>query len=213
MIEEYSATNMPNIKELVAPNYDNIPKSDRPVIRGIGVLTSGGDAPGMNATIRAVVRAGLHTGHKVFGVMRGYHGLWKGEIEELNGRDVSEKLQRGGTFLMTARSKTFETPEGVVKGATSSLMFGIFVALYSSIITTTLLLHNLSILSHRLKVNNIIQALGKNRKSHQKIAILSLPHIVEISLRISFDGSTQYSAGSLIFIFEPDKKTTTCIGP
>ena len=125
MIEEYSATNMPNIKELVAPNYDNIPKSDRPVIRGIGVLTSGGDAPGMNATIRAVVRAGLHTGHKVFGVMRGYHGLWKGEIEELNGRDVSEKLQRGGTFLMTARSKTFETPEGVVKGATMCKVFGI----------------------------------------------------------------------------------------
>ncbi len=125
MAEEYNATNLPNLKDMVAPNYDNIPKSDVPVIRGIGVLTSGGDAPGMNATIRAVVRAGLHTGHKIFGVTRGYHGLWKGEVEELNGRDVSEKLQRGGTFLMTARSKTFETPEGVVKGAKMCSVFGI----------------------------------------------------------------------------------------
>ena len=125
MIEEYSAANLPNLKEMVAPNYDNIASADVPEIRGIGVLTSGGDAPGMNATIRAVVRAGLHTGHKVFGVTRGFHGLWKGEIEELNGRDVSEKLQRGGTFLMTARSKTFETPEGVLKGAKMCKVFGI----------------------------------------------------------------------------------------
>lgn len=84
-------------------------------IRTVGVLTSGGDAPGMNAAIRAVVRAGLHQGYRMLGVRRGYHGLWRGDIIELNAHSVSEKLQRGGTFLMTARSKTFTTEAGVKK--------------------------------------------------------------------------------------------------
>ncbi len=83
------------------------------VIRTIGVLTSGGDAPGMNAAIRAVVRTGIYYGYRVLGIRRGYHGLWRGDIEELTRSSVSEKLQRGGTFLMTARSKTFQTEEGV----------------------------------------------------------------------------------------------------
>ncbi|MBP3810272.1 MAG: 6-phosphofructokinase [Clostridiales bacterium] len=86
-------------------------------VKRIGVLTSGGDAPGMNATIRAVVRAGINSGMEVFGVTRGFHGLWKGEISQIGVRDVSETLQRGGTFLMTARSKTFTTDAGVLKGA------------------------------------------------------------------------------------------------
>ena len=86
---------------------------EQKVIRNIGVLTSGGDAPGMNAAIRAVTRTGLYYGYRVYGIRRGYHGLWRGDIEELNRSSVSEKLQRGGTFLMTARSKTFQTPEGV----------------------------------------------------------------------------------------------------
>jgi 6-phosphofructokinase 1 len=127
MIDQYTVENMPNLKEMVAKNYDDVPASEVPVIKGIGVLTSGGDAPGMNATIRAIVRAGRHYGYKVFGVTRGFHGLWKGEIEEISARDVSEKLQRGGTFLMTARSKTFETPEGVLKGAKMCNVFGIDV--------------------------------------------------------------------------------------
>ena len=95
------------------------------VVRNIGVLTSGGDAPGMNAVIRAVVRGGIQYGFKVFGIHRGYHGLWRGDIEELNGRSVSEKLQRGGTFLMTARSKTFQTPEGVAKAIEMCRIFNI----------------------------------------------------------------------------------------
>jgi 6-phosphofructokinase 1 len=127
MNEIYSLSNLPNLKELVAPNFENIPASEVPVIKGIGVLTSGGDAPGMNAAIRAVVRAGLHAGLKVYGVKRGFHGLWNGEIDDVTGREVSETLQRGGTFLMTARSKTFETPEGVVKGAKMCDVFGIDV--------------------------------------------------------------------------------------
>ncbi len=89
----------------------------------IGVLTSGGDAPGMNAAIRAVVRTAIGNGLSVLGVQRGYHGLWKGDITELNSRSVSEKLQRGGTFLMTARSTTFNTPEGVKKAAEMAKVF------------------------------------------------------------------------------------------
>jgi len=127
MNEEFTINNLPNLKEMVAPNYDNIPKSDVPLIKGIGVLTSGGDAPGMNAAIRAVVRAGIHAGYTVLGVKRGFHGLWNGEIDEISAREVSETLQRGGTFLMTARSKTFETPEGVVKGAKMCSVFGVDV--------------------------------------------------------------------------------------
>ncbi len=86
---------------------------EKMMIRNIGVLTSGGDAPGMNAAIRAVVRTGINYGYHVFGIRRGYHGLWRGDIEELNRSSVSEKLQRGGTFLMTARSKTFMTEDGL----------------------------------------------------------------------------------------------------
>jgi 6-phosphofructokinase 1 len=96
-------------------------------IRNIGVLTSGGDAPGMNAVIRAVVRGGIYYGYRVFGIRRGYHGLWRGEIEELNSRSVSETLQRGGTFLMTARSKTFQTAEGLQKAIEMTQVFDLDV--------------------------------------------------------------------------------------
>jgi 6-phosphofructokinase 1 len=92
-------------------------------IRNIGVLTSGGDAPGMNAVIRAVVRGGIYYGYRVFGIRRGYHGLWRGDIEELNSRSVSETLHRGGTFLMTARSKTFQTMEGMQKAIEITRIF------------------------------------------------------------------------------------------
>lgn len=94
-------------------------------IKTIGVLTSGGDAPGMNAAVRAVTRAALNNGIEVFGIRRGYHGLWRGDFERLNGRSVSEKLQRGGTFLMTARSATFNTPEGVKKAYEMAKVFNL----------------------------------------------------------------------------------------
>lgn len=97
------------------------------LIRSIGVLTSGGDAPGMNAAIRAVARGGLYYGYRVFGIRRGFHGMWRGDIEELNSRSVSETIQRGGTFLMTARSKTFNTPEGVRKAIEMMHVFNIDV--------------------------------------------------------------------------------------
>jgi 6-phosphofructokinase 1 len=78
----------------------------------IGVLTSGGDSPGMNAAIRAVVRTGLYHGLEVFGVMRGYSGMIEDDIVPMNSRSVANIIQRGGTILKTARSKEFFEPEG-----------------------------------------------------------------------------------------------------
>jgi 6-phosphofructokinase 1 len=78
----------------------------------IGVLTSGGDSPGMNAAIRAVVRTGLYHGLEVFGIMRGYSGMIDNDIFQMNSRSVANIIQRGGTILKTARSMEFMTPEG-----------------------------------------------------------------------------------------------------
>ena len=83
----------------------------------IGVLTSGGDAPGMNAAIRAVVRTGITRGYDVYGIRRGYNGILHREMDLLTFKDVSEKLQHGGTFLFTARSAEFREIEGKKKAA------------------------------------------------------------------------------------------------
>ncbi len=82
-------------------------------MKRIGVLTSGGDAPGMNAAIRSVVRVASAEGCSVFGIRRGYRGLLDGEITPLGPRDVSNVIQRGGTILKTARSAEFKTHEGL----------------------------------------------------------------------------------------------------
>lgn len=81
------------------------------MIKRIGILTSGGDAPGMNACIRAITRKAFTYGLEVYGVRSGYPGLVKGDIYKLNSYDVSEKLNRGGTFLGTARLPEFVNPE------------------------------------------------------------------------------------------------------
>src|SRR5215203_1648256 len=81
-------------------------------IRKIGVFTSGGDAPGMNAAIRAVVRACSYYKKECFGIMRGYEGMIEGDLVKLGARSVGNILQRGGTILKTARSAEFRTPEG-----------------------------------------------------------------------------------------------------
>ncbi len=86
-------------------------------IKTIGVLTSGGDAPGMNAAIRAVVREALGKGLKVKGVQRGFAGLLQEEIMDMNARSVSDTIQRGGTILQTARCLEFKTAEGQERGA------------------------------------------------------------------------------------------------
>ena len=86
-------------------------------IKTIGVLTSGGDAPGMNAAIRAVVRKSLANGLKVKGIKKGYQGLLNEEIVDMERRSVADIIQRGGTILGTARCMEFTTPEGQAKGA------------------------------------------------------------------------------------------------
>jgi 6-phosphofructokinase 1 len=84
-------------------------------IKRIAVFTSGGDSPGMNACIRAVVRTAIYKNLEVFGIIRGYEGMINGEIIPLQASSVANIIQRGGTFLKTARSKIFMTEEGRIK--------------------------------------------------------------------------------------------------
>jgi 6-phosphofructokinase 1 len=84
-------------------------------MKTIGVLTSGGDAPGMNAAIRAVVRTAVFNHIRILGIRRGYNGLIRGELEEMDVTSVGDTIHRGGTFLRTARCDEFKTPEGQKK--------------------------------------------------------------------------------------------------
>lgn len=86
-------------------------------LNSIAVLTSGGDAPGMNAAVRAVVRSAINKNIQVYGVRRGYNGLLTGEVVQMNLRSVSDIIHRGGTMLCTARSEEYNTPAGVKKAA------------------------------------------------------------------------------------------------
>lgn len=94
-------------------------------IKSIGILTSGGDAPGMNAAIRAVTRAGIYNGFKMFGIYRGWEGLINNKIEEFTTENVSGIIGLGGTILKTARSKEFMTPEGRQKAYDNMVKNGI----------------------------------------------------------------------------------------
>ncbi len=94
-------------------------------IKTIGVLTSGGDAPGMNAAIRAVVRVAAYHDIRVMGVKRGYNGLINGDLIEMNARSVSDILQRGGTTLFTARCLEFKEAAGVKKAVGVAKVFGL----------------------------------------------------------------------------------------
>ena len=94
-------------------------------IKTIGVLTSGGDAPGMNAAIRSVVRVATARGIKVMGINKGYNGLLSGDVVELTPRSVSDIVQRGGTILQTARCLEFVKPEYQERGAEMCRVFGI----------------------------------------------------------------------------------------
>jgi 6-phosphofructokinase 1 len=95
------------------------------LIKTVAVLTSGGDAPGMNAAVRAVVRTGIYNGLKMLGINKGYEGLLNGDIEEMNLRSVGDIIQRGGTILQTARSKEFNTQAGLEKAVSMAKVFGI----------------------------------------------------------------------------------------
>ncbi len=94
-------------------------------MKTIGVLTSGGDAPGMNAAIRAVVRTACENGIKVYGINRGYQGLIEGDLRELNIRSVSDIIHRGGTMLYSARCKAFREESGMQQAIDTCKKFGI----------------------------------------------------------------------------------------
>ena len=94
-------------------------------MKRIGILTSGGDAPGMNAAVRAVVRKGIYEGLEVYGINYGFAGLVAGDIRRLDVADVGDKIQRGGTFLYSARYPEFATEEGQLKGIEQLKKFGI----------------------------------------------------------------------------------------
>jgi 6-phosphofructokinase 1 len=101
------------LKYNVHEKEEKMPKSDK----RIGIITSGGDAPGMNACIRAVVRTGYALGMRVYGIRAGYEGLFKGDIDEITPERVSNIIHRGGTILRTARCMEMMTPEGVKRAA------------------------------------------------------------------------------------------------
>ena len=94
-------------------------------IKTVGILTSGGDAPGMNACIRSVTRASICAGWKVFAIYRGWEGLIHDEVREFTTESVSSIIQRGGTILKTARSEEFRTPEGRGKAYRTMQKYGI----------------------------------------------------------------------------------------
>ena len=94
-------------------------------IKRIGVLTSGGDAPGMNACVRSVVRTAMYHGIECYGIRRGYNGLISGDIVHLNEKNVAHIINRGGTILYTARSKEFMTEEGQKKAASTCRFLGL----------------------------------------------------------------------------------------
>ena len=100
-------------------------KESKNAVRRIGVLTSGGDAPGMNAAVRAVVRAAIFRGIEVIGIRRGYNGLINGDIVRLDEKSVAHIINRGGTMLYTARSMEFMTEEGQQKAVNTCKMLGL----------------------------------------------------------------------------------------
>ena len=94
-------------------------------IKRIGVLTSGGDAPGMNACVRSVVRTALYHGIECYGIRRGYNGLISGDVIWLDEKNISHTINRGGTILYTARSKEFMTEEGQKKAVSTCKFLGL----------------------------------------------------------------------------------------
>jgi len=107
------------------PSPDGSTPTNTAGLKRIAVLTSGGDAPGMNAAIRAVVRAATFHGIEVVGVRRGFQGLHEGDMRLLGPRDVANIIQRGGTILLTARSHTWRSPEGRTLGANHLKAWGV----------------------------------------------------------------------------------------
>lgn len=99
-------------KSIISRSIKTCKGCSRNMLKTIAVMTSGGDSPGMNAAARAVVRTALYEGAEVYGIYNGYQGILDDDIKKLESRDVGDIIQRGGTFLGTARCEEFKTPEG-----------------------------------------------------------------------------------------------------
>jgi 6-phosphofructokinase 1 len=110
-MDKFFARDMAKMKTILNENQQDLKKVEKEVTR-VGVMTSGGDAPGMNAAIRAVVRTGIYNNLEVYGIMRGYQGMIEDDIAKLESRSVANIIQRGGTVLKTARCKEFFEYEG-----------------------------------------------------------------------------------------------------
>ncbi len=121
----YQMDNLPKTDYMYICVYKIHNKCNIMEIKTIGVLTSGGDAPGMNACIRAVTRAAIYQHWKVYGIYRGWEGLINDEVRELTTESVSNTIQRGGTILKTARSEEFRKPEGRKKAHETLVKYGI----------------------------------------------------------------------------------------
>ena len=103
---------------------NHMSETKKNAVKRIGVLTSGGDAPGMNAAVRSVVRAAVYRGIEVVGIRRGWNGLINGDIVRLDERSVAHIIDRGGTILYTARSEEFRTEEGQKKAVSTCKLLG-----------------------------------------------------------------------------------------
>ncbi|NLM36258.1 MAG: 6-phosphofructokinase [Clostridiales bacterium] len=187
-------------------------------MKTIAVLTSGGDAPGMNAAIRAVVRMGLEKGLKVMGVERGYNGLINGEIIEMNRNSVSDIIQKGGTILRTARCDEFKTEAGREKAVKVLKVFGIdglVVIGGDGSFTGAKLLSNLGVLTVGIPgtidndlaytdqtigfdtaLNTVLDAINKLRDtstSHERVSIVEVMgrHCGDIALYAGLAGGAE----------------------
>ena len=185
----------------------------------IGVLTSGGDTPGMNAAIRAVVRRGLSFGDVVLGVYHGYEGLMDGRVKQLQSSDVHGIIQRGGTILRTARSEVFRTPEGQAKamqlmtayemdaliviggdgsfhGAQALAELGMNVMGIPGTIDNDIGYTDFTI-GFDTAVNNVMGEMEKIRdtmRSHDRVAVVEVMGMRRYRALVGYDGSRQYSA-------------------
>ena len=191
---------------------------DMSVMR-IGVLTSGGDTPGMNAAIRAVVRRGLSFGDVVLGVYHGYEGLMDGRVKQLQSSDVHGIIQRGGTILRTARSEVFRTPEGQAKamqlmtayemdaliviggdgsfhGAQALADLGMNVMGIPGTIDNDIGYTDFTI-GFDTAVNNVMGEMEKIRdtmRSHDRVAVVEVMGRRRYCTLVGYDGSCRYSA-------------------
>ena len=178
-------------------------------IKTIGVLTSGGDAPGMNAAVRAIVRAGISKGYRMMGIQRGYNGLINGGVYEMNVRSVSEIIHRGGTILYTARCLEFKTQEGQAKGLARCKELGIPCIGLPGTIDNDIACSEYTI-GYDTAMNTAVEAIDKLRdttQSHDRCSVVEVMghHAGYIALNVGIaTGAVAVLLPEIPFDFERD---------